>query len=101
MNKFDICFPCDCFLINFISFTLSILPESFRWLVSNNKILEAENVIKHIAKINGRPVPKVCIEKLNSLTKSKEQTVGKTHTLLDILRNRSLLKKSFLIWSSW
>lgn len=82
--------------------SFSILPESFRWLVSNNKVADAEKVIIHIAKINSRETPKSCIERLNNTVKSEDLTTQvKTHTLLDILKSRDLLKKSFFLWSSW
>lgn len=79
-----------------------ILPESFRWLVSNNKVADAEKVIKHIAKINGRETPKSCIDRLNNIVKTEDLTTKvKTHTLIDVLKSRDLLKKSFFLWTSW
>lgn len=78
------------------------MPESFRWLVSNNKVADAEKVIKHIAKINGRETPKSCIDRLNNIVKTEDLTTKvKTHTLIDVLKSRDLLKKSFFLWTSW
>lgn len=34
-----------------------IIPESPRWLLSKNRIDEAEVIVQHMAKVNGRTVP--------------------------------------------
>jgi hypothetical protein len=80
----------------------SVIPESFRWLISNKKYAEAEDVIKRIAKINGRETPKACLKKLYDITQNlEEKTTGKIYTIRDIVTNRELLKKSCILWTSW
>jgi hypothetical protein len=81
----------------------SVLPESFRWLISNKKYTEAEDVIKRIAKINGREPPKACLKKLYDITQKleKENTTVKIYTLKDIFKDGELLKKSCILWTSW
>ncbi|XP_062619785.1 solute carrier family 22 member 4-like [Saccostrea cucullata] len=79
-----------------------IIPESFRWSLANNKFMEAENAIKRIASINSRETPKACIKRLYDITEEeKGQNKHKNHTVIDILKNRRLLKNSFLLWTSW
>ena len=35
----------------------SIVPESFRWLVSHGRIKRAQQTIEYVAKFNRKPVP--------------------------------------------
>ena len=80
------------------SFIRRIVPESFRWLVTNDKIERAEEIIKMMARINGKPTPDT--SEIKVLAKSIA-TAGKTYTYLDVLKNRDLLKKTILLGVGW
>lgn len=41
-----------------------IIPESPRWLLSKNRIDEAEVIVQRMAKINGRTVPNNFLRKM-------------------------------------
>ena len=78
----------------------SVLPESFRWLVSHYKTERAETVIARIASINGQRRPDV--SKLIEITrKEAEVKEDKRYSLLDIFSDRTLLKHSILLWFIW
>lgn len=77
-----------------------VLPESFRYLVSHNKIDEAEETIRHVARWNGRPAPdlkrlRILVEEDNM---AKEE---RKYTLVDLVKNRTLLKHTLLLGIGW
>jgi hypothetical protein len=41
-----------------------IIPESPRWLLSKNRIDEAEDIVQAMARINGKEVPKNFLRKM-------------------------------------
>jgi hypothetical protein len=41
-----------------------IIPESPRWLLSKNKINEAEEIVQTMARINGKELPKNFLKKM-------------------------------------
>lgn len=41
-----------------------IIPESPRWLLSKNRIDEAEVIVQHMAKVNGKTVPTNFLRKM-------------------------------------
>ncbi|XP_012279081.1 carcinine transporter isoform X2 [Orussus abietinus] len=61
-----------------------IIPESPRWLLSKNRIDEAEVIVQHMASVNGKTVPKNFLRKIEA----------------EILRNKNIScngKKSSII----
>lgn len=82
------------------SFYFSIIPESYRWLVSVNRIDDAHDVIKKIGKMNRRPVPKK--EELYKVVKSANRIEkGRKRTFLDVFRNRYLFRTTVLLGICW
>ncbi|XP_060063859.1 organic cation/carnitine transporter 2-like [Ylistrum balloti] len=76
-----------------------IMPESFRYLVFHNRIPEAEETIRRMARINGRPVPD--LKRLRFLAEEDIKTKEKTHTIKDLLMDRTLLKRTCLLGVGW
>lgn len=78
-----------------------MIPESTRWLLSNQRIAEAKILIQQVAKEN-----KVTItdEQLTNLlesdTKPKESNEPKA-SILDIFKHPNLRKRSFIIFFDW
>ena len=88
------------FIQVFINSFFSVIPESFRWLASHNKLEAANHVINKIAKINGREAPNT--EKLFSEIKAEiEEEKQKNYTVIDLFKNLDLTKKTFLISFTW
>ena len=77
--QFYTSFPC---LISLVF--LVMLPESPRWLLVNNKKINAEAALKRIGKFNSNPILAIS---LKTPTISNERR----NTYLDIIRNRKVL----------
>lgn len=81
-----------------------LLPESFRWLVSHGRLEEAENSIKYVAKINGKPPPdltklRAVIEKEQQL--AKETKALQVYTVLDLFKTSKIRKTTILFALIW
>ncbi|NXW30399.1 S22FL protein, partial [Phaetusa simplex] len=75
-------------IIDFLFFPVSMLPESPRWLYSQGKIAEAEDVLQYIALGNGK-------ERLNIKLKPSAETLRKDESAPGIL---NLVKHPVLRW---
>ena len=86
--------------LNILSFFSRIVPESFRWLVSHDKLAEADRVIKKIARINNHPKPE--LNKLRTVVDSDVAFQGnRRYTFLELFRDRTLLKTTALAGVGW
>lgn len=77
------------------------IPESARWLISNNRVPEAKKLIFRAAKEN-----KVTItdQQLDELLKTDMKPVNvdeKRATILDVFRHPNLRKRSLIIFFDW
>ena len=86
--KTSIVYPC------FIIF-YSIVPESPRWLLSNGKREEAEQIIKKLAKRNGKIVTD---EMLSSLEADKHRSKGR---LWQLFSTKTLAFRTIVIFINW
>ena len=75
------------------------MPESFRWLVSHNKLEKAEEVISTMARLNRKPTPD--LTKLFQIMVEKENVRDQQYTIIDMVRSRDLLKKTLVIIFTW
>ncbi|XP_011504395.1 PREDICTED: organic cation transporter 1-like [Ceratosolen solmsi marchali] len=99
-----------------------IIPESPRWLLSKNRIDEAEVIVQTMARINGKPVPPNFLRTMEleimrrqgiacngrnsgELTavdlESENRVQSISATPMDLLRNPNIRKKFFILAFDW
>nr|XP_031845458.1 carcinine transporter-like [Nomia melanderi] len=97
-----------------------IIPESPRWLLSKNRIDEAEVIVQRMAKINGKTVPSNFLRKMeleilrrqgiscNGTNSGETETVQAEDrspppaaTPMDLVRNPNIRKKFFILAFDW
>lgn len=77
------------------------IPESARWLISNNRIAEAKKLIHTAAKENKVSIPD---DHLDSLIRPEAKPADpneKKATILDIFKHSNLRKRSLIIFFDW
>ncbi|XP_058450277.1 organic cation transporter protein [Malaya genurostris] len=79
------------------------IPESSRWLISNNRPTEAIELIKKVAKSNKVTVPSDVLDKLMEEDKVALETDKNEAKpgLLDIFKHPNLRRKALLIFFDW
>lgn len=75
------------------------VPESFRWYVGHNRMKDAENVIKKVARINGKSAPES--SKIHSIDMVVSDRRDKKYTLLDVVRSKYLRQYTLLLIPCW
>ncbi|XP_014484477.1 PREDICTED: organic cation transporter 1-like [Dinoponera quadriceps] len=98
-----------------------IIPESPRWLLSKNRIDEAEVIVQHMAKVNGRTVPTNFLRKMeveilkrqgiscngkntndsNIEVEGEERAPPMSATPMDLITNPNIRKKFFILAFDW
>ncbi|KAM8945320.1 solute carrier family 22 member 2 [Pelodytes ibericus] len=73
------------------------VPESPRWLISQNRKPEAKVIIENIAKKNGKMVP----ETLEILTADEETGEKQIPSYLDLVRTPQIRRHTFILMYIW
>uniref|UniRef100_A0A8C9M2X8 Solute carrier family 22 member 2 n=1 Tax=Panthera tigris altaica TaxID=74533 RepID=A0A8C9M2X8_PANTA len=73
------------------------IPESPRWLISQNKNAKAMRIIKHIAKKNGKSLP----TSLQSLRPDEEADEKLNPSFLDLVRTPQIRKHTLILMYNW
>ncbi|NXN64269.1 S22AD protein, partial [Himantopus himantopus] len=76
-------------------FSIQVLPESARWLVTKGRIEEAKKVLQKAASINKRTIPPGLLEQL----KPEKQT--KSGSTLDLFRKKHLRQVTLIMSCAW
>ncbi|KAF3831252.1 hypothetical protein GH733_000144 [Mirounga leonina] len=84
--------PNICFLLYYWC-----IPESPRWLISQNKSAKAMSVIKYIAKKNGKSLP----ASLQSLRPEEEVDEKLNPSFLDLVRTPQIRKHTLILMYNW
>ncbi|XP_032408114.1 solute carrier family 22 member 13-like [Xiphophorus hellerii] len=72
-----------------------LLPESSRWLMTQNRKEEAEKALRRAAKVNKRRVPGHLLEKVNL------ETTPDRKNMMDIFRISYLRKRTLIMSFNW
>ncbi|XP_069127295.1 organic cation transporter protein-like [Argopecten irradians] len=79
-----------------------ILPESVRWLLTQNRLDEAKSIIKRVAKTNKMEVTEAMLEQLTADNEIKpEVTDDRKYTLIDLFRPLPMFFLSANVWFNW
>ncbi|XP_075453217.1 solute carrier family 22 member 2-like isoform X2 [Ascaphus truei] len=73
------------------------VPESPRWLISQNRKAEAREAIQHIAKRNRKTVP----ETLEILTADEDVGKKQIPSFMDLVRTPQIRKHTFILMYIW
>ncbi|KAM8787999.1 solute carrier family 22 member 2 isoform 2-T2 [Rhynchonycteris naso] len=90
--QFTVTLPNFCFLLYYWC-----IPESPRWLMSQNKNTQAMRVIKYISKKNRKPVP----VSLQSLRADEEVGEKLKPSFLDLVRTPQIRKHTLVLMYNW
>jgi len=96
----------DIAFLVFCSFPLLYynIPESCRWLVSNNKINKAKEIVMDIAKTNKRPIDDVKKSEIAAILKNTALEAAQTHAeklnLYDMFRG-NLKARTLILVFNW
>lgn len=74
------------------------IPESARWLLSNNRVAEAKVLIKVQAKENKVDLPDDVLDRILVEDKLRDE---KKATILDLFRSPNMRKRALLIFFDW
>lgn len=90
----------SCAVLNFCYWKL--IPESPRWLLSQNRVTEANDVLKQIARVNGVPPPERLLSDLERVQKKlAEEKAAAVASAMDVLRMPKIRSNFLIITFCW
>lgn len=81
----------------------SLIPESPRWLIANNRLIEAHDILQKFAKKNGVPLDHdhlghvIKEAKKSELQKERQKKPG----LLDLVKTPKLRRRTIICTFNW
>ncbi|XP_071963436.1 organic cation transporter protein-like [Antedon mediterranea] len=82
----------------FYLFAFPIIPESARWLISQNRFDEAEKIMQKWAKVNKVDLPKDILDEEKELVEKQNDV---TYSIFDLFRTSNMRKKTININYNW
>ncbi|NWW44134.1 S22AD protein, partial [Pedionomus torquatus] len=76
-------------------FSIQVIPESARWLVTKGRIEEAKKALQKAASVNKRTIPPGLLEQL------KPETQAKSGSILDLFRKKHLRNVTLIMSCVW
>ena len=77
------------------------VPESIRWLIQKRRFKEAEKIIRHMARINRKPVPDMkLLENISQVDNEEREKVAR-YTYLDLFSTRKLASQTLVVMFCW
>ncbi|XP_037082305.1 organic cation transporter protein-like [Pollicipes pollicipes] len=76
------------------------LPESPRWLMAVGRKDKAEEVLRNVAKWNGKPFPEELITKERS-SESLQEAQAINESFISVIKSPVLLKRAFILAFQW
>ncbi|XP_031827819.1 carcinine transporter [Nomia melanderi] len=82
------------------------LPESPRWLLAKGRLVEANDILERLAKVNGKELPASFTQKLRqrmmmSRSKSEEERLRSGPGVLSLFKTPNMRLKTCLITLNW
>ena len=78
-------------VLSFFSFT----PESVRWLLKKGRVSEAREVLRKVARLNGKDMPD------EALLLPNDEKVERLGDLRDLFISMKMTHKTFASWLMW
>ena len=82
-------------------FAFVYLPESPKWLACNGRKSEAEEIIRHVARVNGVRMVPFRLPDESTSSSSSEESQAETGSYLDLIATKQLRRTSFSLWTIW
>ena len=72
-----------------------ITPESVRWLLKKGRVSEARDVLRKVARLNGKTMPD------EALLLPNDEKVERLGDLRDLFISATMTHKTFASWLMW
>lgn len=74
-----------------VTILLFFIPESVRWLISKDKISQAEKVLKTIARVNEKELSEETIKNIPYIDQTDKEEANEKIPIMAVLKKKSLL----------
>lgn len=81
--------------IQTFSFFISLTPESVRWLLKKGRVSEAREILRKVARLNGKEIPDEALQLPN------DEKVERLGDLRDLFISGKMAHKTLASWLMW